>query len=56
MIVYFGKDRKQATTDITATPATIKELTQRVKGHGHKLEMDNYFSSPDLHNNLTGQN
>ena len=37
MVVYFGKDRKWATKDITASPATIKQLTQRVKGHGRKL-------------------
>jgi hypothetical protein len=33
----------------------IKQLILRVKGHGHKLQMDNYFSSPDLHKNLTEQ-
>jgi hypothetical protein len=55
MVVYFGKDSKWATKDITASHATIKQLILRVKGHGHKLQMDNYFSSPDLHNNLTEQ-
>jgi hypothetical protein len=55
MVLYFGKDRKWATKDITASHVTVKQLTRRVKGHGHKLQMDNYFSSPDLHNNLTGQ-
>lgn len=38
---------------MTATHATVTHLTRSVKGHGHKLHMDNYFSSPDLYNNLT---
>ena len=33
-VVYFGKDRKWATTDITASHAIVKELTQSVKGLG----------------------
>ena len=37
MVVYLGKDRKWATKDITAFHATVKQLTLRVKGHGHKL-------------------
>lgn len=35
--VYLQKDKKQATEDMTATNATMKQLTRRVKGHGHKL-------------------
>jgi hypothetical protein len=53
MEVYLGKDRQRATTDMTVTHATVKQLTRKVKGHGHKLYMDNYFSSPDLYNDLT---
>jgi hypothetical protein len=53
--VYLGKDRKCGTTDMTVTHATVKELTRIVKGCGHKLYMDNYFSSPDLHSDLTKQ-
>jgi hypothetical protein len=55
MEVYLGKDRQRARTDMTATPAMVKQLTRRVKGHGHKLYMDNYFSSPDLYDDLTKQ-
>jgi hypothetical protein len=55
MEVYLGKDRQCATTDMTATHATVKQLTRSVKGHGHKLYMDNYFSSTDLYNDLTRQ-
>jgi hypothetical protein len=54
MEVYLGKDRKRAMMDMTVTHATVKQLT-RVKGHGHKLYMDNYFSSPDLYSDLTKQ-
>jgi hypothetical protein len=53
MEVYLGEDRQRATTDMTATHATVKQLTRRVKEHGHKLYMDNYFSSPDIYTDLT---
>jgi len=45
--MYLWKDKKRATRDKTATNATFKQLT-RVKGHDHKLYIDNYFSSPEL--------
>jgi hypothetical protein len=51
--MYFAKDRKRATTDITATHATVKQMTRIEKGHDHKSHMINYFSSPDLYNDLT---
>jgi hypothetical protein len=53
MEVYLGKDRKRATTHMTVTHATVKQRTRRVQRRGHKLYMDNYFSSPDLYNDLT---
>jgi len=37
MVVFFGKDSKWATKDITVSHATVKQLTLRVNGHGHKL-------------------
>jgi len=43
MEVYIAKDRKRATTDITATHATVKQMTRIEKGHDHKSHMDNYF-------------
>ena len=55
MEVYLGKDKKSAMTDMTVTHATVKQLTRRVQWRGHKLHMDNYFSSPDLYNDLTKQ-
>ena len=37
---------------LNATHATISELTKKIQGHGHKLYMDNYVSSPDLFDDL----
>jgi hypothetical protein len=48
MEVYLGKDRKHAITDVTAQRATIKQLTRKLNGHGHKLYFDSYFSFPDF--------
>jgi hypothetical protein len=39
--------------DLTATHATVTLLTRKVEGRGHKLYMDNFFSSPDLFDDLT---
>jgi hypothetical protein len=55
MKVYLGKDRQRATTDMTATYATVKQLTRKIQGCAQKLPMDNYFSSPDLYRDLTKQ-
>jgi hypothetical protein len=52
MEVCLGKDRTRATADMT-THATVKRFTRKVEGHGHKLYMDNFFSSPDLSDDLT---
>jgi hypothetical protein len=37
---------------IMETYASVKSLTRRVEGVGHKLYMDNFFFSPDLFDNL----
>ena len=52
MKVYLGKDSRSATDDMTATHATVRHLTSRVEGLGHKLFMDNFFSSPRLFDDL----
>ena len=52
MKVYLGKDSCSATDDMTATHATVRHLTCRDEGLGHKLFMDNFFSSPRLFDNL----
>jgi hypothetical protein len=48
MEMYLWKDRKLAVTVVTAKHATVKLLTRKVNGHGHKLYLDNYFSFPDF--------
>ena len=45
MRVYLGTDSHSATDDMTATHANVRQLTCRVEGLGHKLFMDNFFSS-----------
>jgi len=45
MKLYLGRDSHSATDDMTATCATVRHLTYRVKGLGHKIFMDNFFSS-----------
>jgi len=46
MGVYLGRDSHSATDDMTATHATVRHLTSSVEGLGHKIFMDNFFSSP----------
>jgi len=43
MKVYLGRDLHSATDDMTATHVTVRHLTCRFEGLGHKLFMDNYF-------------
>jgi len=52
MRVYLGRDSHSATDDMTATHATVRHLTSRVQGLGHKIFMDNFFSSPRLFDDL----
>jgi len=50
--VYLGRDSHSATDDMTATHATVRHLTSRVEGLGHKIFMDNLFSSPSLFDDM----
>ena len=52
MNVYLGKYRQRAARHLTATHATVTNLTRGVEGFGHKLYTDNFFSSPDLYDDL----
>jgi hypothetical protein len=52
MNVYFGRDRQNLTEVMTATHATVRSLTRRVEVVDHKLCMDNFFSSPDIFDDL----
>jgi len=49
---YLGRDSHSATDDMTATHATVRHLTSRVEGLGYKIFMDNFFSSPELFDDL----
>ncbi|XP_023704971.1 piggyBac transposable element-derived protein 4-like [Cryptotermes secundus] len=48
MTVYLGKQRQLAIEEITSTHGIVLQLIQRIEGLGHKIYMDNYFSSPAL--------
>ena len=48
MKLYRGKDRQHTAQHVTATHVTATEQTKKIKGSGHKLYMDNFFSSPEL--------
>jgi len=52
MKVYLGKDRQRTAQHVTATHATVIELTRKTEGRGHKLYIDNFFSSPELFDDL----
>jgi len=46
--VYLGRGRERTAQHLTATHATVSELTKKIQRRGHKLNMDNYFSSQDF--------
>jgi len=52
MKVYLRKDRQRTAQHVTATHATVTELMRKIEGRGHKLYMDNFFSSPELFDDL----
>jgi hypothetical protein len=52
MTVYLGRDREFSAQHLTASHATMSELTEKIKGRGHKLYMDNYSSSLDYFDDL----
>ena len=52
MRVYLGRDSHSATDDMTATHTAVGHLTSRIESLGHKIFMDNFFSSPRLFDDL----
>jgi len=52
MRVYLGRDSHSTTDDMTATHVTVRHLTSRVEGLGHKIFMHNFFSSTRLFDDL----
>jgi len=52
MSVFLGKQRQNATAQITATHGMVLQVIQRVEGLGHKIFMDNYFAPPALFGDL----
>jgi len=48
MTVYLGKGRQRMAQHVTATHVTVTEMTRKIEAHGHKLYMNNFFSSPEL--------
>jgi len=52
MRVYLGRDSYSATDDMIATHASVRHLTSRVEGLGHKIFIDNFFWPPRLFDDL----
>ena len=45
--MYLGRNSHSVTDDMTATHTTVRHLTRRVQGLGHKIFMDNFFRLED---------
>ena len=52
MTVYLGRDSQCESPSMSATHATVTGFTARLENVGHKLYMDNFFSSPALFDDL----
>lgn len=52
MQVYLGKDKNEEKPFCSAAFNVVSEMAKTIKGKGHKLFMDNFFSSPDLYHFL----
>ncbi|GFW39277.1 piggyBac transposable element-derived protein 4 [Trichonephila clavipes] len=51
MRVYLGKDKKE-NLSTSASYNVVYTMTDCIKGKGHKVFMDNFFSSPELFRDL----
>jgi len=52
MRVYLGRDPHSTTNNMTATHETVRHFTCRAEGLGHKIRMENFFSSRRLFDDL----
>jgi hypothetical protein len=52
MRVYLDKDAHSITDDMSATHASLRHLTSRVEGFGHKIFVCNFLSSPRLFDDM----
>ena len=52
MKVYLGKDRQRMAQHVIATHATVTELLRKIEGRDHISYMVNFFSSPELFDDL----
>jgi len=50
--MYLGRQWQHATAQTSATHRTVLQVIQRDEGLGHKIIMDNYFTSPVLFDDL----
>jgi hypothetical protein len=50
--MYLVEGKKCASAMMTATHATVKELTAKIENVGQKFFIDNLFSSPALNDDL----
>jgi hypothetical protein len=55
MKVYLGKDRQHMAQHLIATHITVTQMTRKIEGHGHRLYVDSFFSSPALFDDLAGK-
>ena len=55
MKLYLGKDRQHTAQHVKANHMAVTELTRKIEGHGHELYMDNFFSSPELFDDLANK-
>jgi len=53
MRIYLGKGWQRAAQMMTATQVRVGNVTGRVDGVGHKLYLDNFFSSPYIYMTCT---